>query len=343
MSWLAFDVGGANLKAADGLGWAHVEPFALWRAPHELVAALARLMRLAPHAERIALTMTGELCDCFPTKADGVRHIVAAVQEAAQGLGVFVYLVGGRFVTVEEACERPLLAAASNWHALARFACKYVDGSAGLLIDIGSTTTDIIPLVHGHPQPTGFNDTERLLAGELVYTGVGRTPICAVTERLMWRGRQCPVAAELFATTSDAYVLLDCIGEQPGANWTADGRPLTWAFARSRLARMICTDATEFSDDDAIQAAVCIRDAQLAHVRQAMLQVVSQMPQRPETVVASGAGDFLVADLVCDGLGGVRTVSLTSHLSRAAAIAATAHAVAELARDSSGISEARGM
>jgi probable H4MPT-linked C1 transfer pathway protein len=332
MSWLAFDIGGANLKAADGLGWAHVEPFALWRAPQELPSALAALLRIAPPAKRIAVTMTGELCDCFETKADGVRHIVAAVEEAARGLGVVVYLVDGRFVAVNEACERPLLAAASNWHALARFACEYVDGSAGLLVDIGSTTTDIIPLVQGQPQPTGFNDTHRLLAGELIYTGVGRTPICAVTKWLMWRGRQCPVAAELFATTADAYVILNCIDEQPSANWTADGRPLTWALARSRLGRMICADTTEFSDEDAIQAAVCIRGAQVAQLRQAMMHVAGQLPRRPNTVVSSGAGEFLVPDLVREGLGGVPIVSLTRHLGPEAAIAATAHALAKLAR-----------
>jgi probable H4MPT-linked C1 transfer pathway protein len=331
MSWLAFDIGGANLKVADGLGWARVEPFALWRAPQELPAALAALLRIAPPAKRIAVTMTGELCDCFETKADGVRHIVAAVEEAARGLSVCVYLVDGRFVTVNEACSRPLLAAASNWHALARFACEYIDGATGLLIDIGSTTADIIPLVQGKPRPTGFNDTDRLLAGELIYTGVGRTPICAVTNRLMWRGRQCPVAAELFATTADAYLLLNYIREQPSANWTADGRPLTWALARSRLGRMICADTAEFSDEDAIQAAISVRDAQVNQLRQAMMQVVAKMPWRPNTVVSSGAGEFLVPKLVLESLGRVPTVSLTSRLGREVAVAATAHALAKLA------------
>jgi (4-(4-[2-(gamma-L-glutamylamino)ethyl]phenoxymethyl)furan-2-yl)methanamine synthase len=333
MSWLAFDIGGANLKAADGVGWALIEPFALWRAPDDLPAALARLIRLAPRAEHIAITMTGELCDCFQTKADGVRRIVAAVEEVARGLDIFVYLVDGRFVSSGEACDSPLLAAASNWHALAQFACRFVDGAAGLLVDIGSTTTDIIPLVYGQPRPTGFNDTNRLVAGELVYTGVSRTPICVVTKWLPWRGVQCPVAAELFATTADAYLLLNCIDEQPDANWTADGQPLTWAFARARLGRMICADSIEFKDDDAIHAAAWIRDAQAGQLHEAMHRVVSGMAQRPETVVVSGAGEFLVSNSIFEGLGGVRTVSLTSHLGREAAVSATAHSLATLARE----------
>jgi probable H4MPT-linked C1 transfer pathway protein len=330
MSWLAFDVGGANLKAADGRGWARIQSFALWRDPERLTEALVALARAAPHAERIAVTMTGELCDCFETKADGVRHIIAAVQQAAQSRKVYVYLVDGRFVSGDEACEQPLLAAASNWHALARFACRFVNGETALLIDIGSTTTDIIPLVDGQPRPTGFNDIDRLLAGELVYTGVGRTPICAVTRRLTWRKRECPVAAELFATTADAYLILGCIDEQPGTNWSADGRPLTKLHARSRLARMICADATTFSDDDAFQAAVDVRDAQLAQLQQAIIQVTAGMPRPPAELVASGAGEFLITHLGAT-TGRLKTVSLTEHLGPKVATSATAHALAVLA------------
>ena len=91
--------------------------------------------------------------------------------------------------------------------------------------------------------PHGCNDTDRLLAGELVYTGVGRTPICAITDWLPWRDARCPVAAEVFATAADAYVILGDLPEQPTDTSTADGRPLTKEFARERLARMICADA----------------------------------------------------------------------------------------------------
>ena len=43
---------------------------------------MVALIETAPPAERMAVTMTGELCDCFPTKADGVRHIVDAAAAA---------------------------------------------------------------------------------------------------------------------------------------------------------------------------------------------------------------------------------------------------------------------
>ena len=270
MSWLGLDIGGANLKAANAAGWAHSVSFALWRDPEGLAAGLAALIARAPAADRLAVTMTGELCDCFRTKAEGVRHILAAVSAVADRREVRVYLTDGRFVSVDEANESPSLAAASNWRALAEFACRYAAGGAGLVIDVGSTTTDIVPIIGGRVAPRGSNDTERLALGELLYSGVGRTPVCAVTRWLPWRDTLCPVAAELFSTTADAYLLLAEISEDPAAAWTADGRPLTMECARQRLARQICADAEDLSPGDLNRMAGFIRNAQLTQLKEAI-------------------------------------------------------------------------
>jgi probable H4MPT-linked C1 transfer pathway protein len=329
MNWLGLDIGGANLKAADGCGWAFSTPFALWRDPAGLAAALAALIQIAPAARRLAVTMTGEQCDCFRTQAEGVRHILTAVEQAAAGREIRVYLVDGRFVSATEVREQPHLAAASNWHALASFACRYVEGRAGLLVDVGSTTTDIVPLVAGRPAATGINDTERLVAGELVYTGVGRTPVCAVTRTLPWRDQQCPAAAELFATTADAYVLLGQVSEQPDADWTADSRPLTKEFARDRLARMICADASTFGAGDALRAAVWIRSAQVNELQGAIARVLARSGY-PAVCVLSGSGEFL-GRLAVHPLRSANFVSLSAEFGHAASASAAAQAVAVLA------------
>ena len=44
-----------------------------------------------------------------------------------------------------------------------------------LFVDMGSTTTDIIPIEDGAVANEGYTDAERLLTGELVYTGFTRT------------------------------------------------------------------------------------------------------------------------------------------------------------------------
>ena len=74
-------------------------------------------------------------------------------------------------------------------------------------------------------------DDGRLRSSELIYTGAKRTPLCALMDH--------ESMAEFFATTEDCYVLLGKLPEKPNARETADGRPMTQAYAHYRIARMI--------------------------------------------------------------------------------------------------------
>jgi len=335
MNWLAIDIGGANLKISDGMDLAVSRPFAWWKEPEGLAEQLRTLIAELPAADRLGVTMTGELADCFSSKAEGVRFILGAVIEAADGREIVVYLTDGQTVAPEAAMSNPMLAAASNWHALAAFAGRYARQGASILLDIGSTTCDIIPLVDGRPMASGRNDTERLLTGELVYTGVERTPVCAVTARVPYRNRMCPVAQELFATTRDAYVVLGHLPEQPEDCETADGRPATISASCVRLGRMICADCEQFQHADATTMARSVADAQTATIETAFTQVVSQMPAEPLAVIVSGHGNFLASKVMSQTGLGERVFSLSDHLGPAISRAATAYALAVLLREAS--------
>src|SRR5439155_7207423 len=113
--------------------------------------------------------------------------------------------------------------AAANWLALATMAARLVPDGRGLLIDIGTTTTDLIPLDQGRAAARGRTDTERLQNGELVYAGVRRTPVCALATELPYHGVSTGLAAELFASTLDVYLTLDEIASDPKDLSTAHG------------------------------------------------------------------------------------------------------------------------
>ena len=330
MSWLGIDIGGANLKAADGVGWAVSLPFPVWRDPKALAGKLAELIGSAPRAGRLAVTMTAELCDCFESKAAGVRHILDSVEAIDRRGDACVYLVGGRFVSVSEAREVPHLAAASNWHALASFAARFVNSRTGLLIDVGSTTTDVIPIVEGLIAARGSTDTERLLSHELLYRGVGRTPVCAVVQSLPVGGSRCAAAAELFATTADAFLIAGELEEEPDADWTADGRPLTQRFARQRLARQVCADAEELAagDLEAMSAEVC-REV-FEEVAECVRAVAKRLPGPPGICLVSGAGEFL-ARRAAGAVGQCQVVSLAELVGRDGSRSGPAYALAVLA------------
>jgi (4-(4-[2-(gamma-L-glutamylamino)ethyl]phenoxymethyl)furan-2-yl)methanamine synthase len=333
MSVVAIDVGGANLKAADGREFALARPFALWRSPERLTAELGELLRLAPPHRCLVATMTGELADCFATKAEGVRFIVAALEQAGGRANLKIYLTDGTLADPQEAMENPLVAAASNWHATATFAGRFAPGGGALVLDLGSTTCDITPLINGLPVAVGRTDPQRLVNGELVYTGVERSPVCAVVRSLPWRGQTCPVAQELFATTWDAYLSLDDLPEEPDSTHTADGRPATRSCARDRLARAICADREMFDERDAMEAASTIAAAQLEQLHAAVVTVAGRMAVEPQMAVICGQGEFLLRRLLERWWPALRVVSLTERLGPNVSRVAPAHALAVLARE----------
>ena len=147
-SWLAFDIGGANIKAADGRGWSYSEPFAMWQEWKRLPDVLAHIKSFHPSSHH-AVTMTGEIADCFRGRSAGVKHIVESCSIALGKRDVVFYCVDGSLLEATEAVHQPLQVAASNWHALARLAGSLAPSRRSWLIDIGSTTTDIVPLALG--------------------------------------------------------------------------------------------------------------------------------------------------------------------------------------------------
>jgi probable H4MPT-linked C1 transfer pathway protein len=320
---LGLDIGGANLKAAHSNGTARTSAFPLWKHPERLSAELASLCAAMPAHDRVAVTMTGELCDCFETKREGVRAILNSVRAIAASTPLRVWSTNSHFLDVEVALDDPLCVASANWLALAHFVAQRFAEERVLLIDTGSTTTDIVYLNHGVPEPRGFTDTKRLLTGELVYTGVRRTPICAV---LGMAGME--VAAEFFATMLDAYVFRGLLPENPEDCDTADGRPVTLAHAHARLARMRCADVESFPETEASILADQALQAQRIALVQAYGRAMSDRPDVQRVVVA-GSGE-IVGRIIADRWGKSAT-SLAELLGAELSEAACAYAVATLA------------
>ncbi len=333
---LALDIGGANIKVADGSGFAASWPFALWKHPDGLTAQLTHCLKNAPPANNLVVTMTGELCDCFETKAEGVTVIVQAMIDSASNQSVTFYQTDGRFVSASEAIASPLLTAASNWHALAQIAARYCEKAAGMLIDIGSTTMDVVPFIADKVAARGEIDPERMFHGELVYSGIERTPVCSVVSQLPWRNKKYPLARELFATTADAYLLLGSLPEDREYIDTADGKPFTREASHARLARMICGDRELVSYEEAVGFAQSIKEKQLELLKTAFDRVSQAMVIKPQFIVLSGHGEFLARQMIEQRKLSVETISLVDVWGSAVSRCAPAHALALLAQENVG-------
>jgi probable H4MPT-linked C1 transfer pathway protein len=288
---LAVDIGGANTKAAwfDGTTLRTVSrPFEVWR-DRDALSTVLREVALGP-ADAVAITMTAELCDAFRTKREGVAFVLGAAEDALGDRPLRVLTTAGELVSMGEARARPWDVAAANWVATA---LAVADAHAdALLIDIGSTTADIVPIAAGRVAATGRNDLERLRASELVYTGVLRTNLAAIAPRVPVRGGWCPVASEYFAISADMHLVLGHLTEEAYDCPTPDGRPAAVAFARERIARLVCSDVDQLDAGEIDAIAAFLGDEQLRQIEDAARRV--QRPLPPEApVIAAGSGAFL--------------------------------------------------
>ena len=336
MNIIGWDVGGANIKAAwiqDGRQTEPrvlEQPFPLWREPHRLPAVLAGIAGRLGCADAMAVTMTAELADCFATKREGVASVLDAFRDAFPELHPWVFATDGRFRSPEAARARSDLVAAANWMASAIFVARLFPDT--IFLDVGSTTTDIIPIVAGCVAARGRSDTARLQTGELVYTGALRTPVAAVVRWVPLGRRRCRVAAELFAVTADVHLWLGHIQERDYTCETPDGRGRSRHESAARIARTVCADLTMVSDGDVTAIANHVARAQVQHIAAAIRQATRRLgSSSPRSAVLAGLGTFLGRAAAEDA--GLAAHALASHLGSDAAHATPAAAVACLLRD----------
>ena len=302
-SVIGWDVGGAHLKAARAEGGVVVNvvqlPSPLWLGLDRLTEALeAALGQLGP-AERHVVTMTAELADVFPDRATGVARIAAVMAERLKHVAVYAGRAG--LIDPSVATENAEDIASANWHASAGLAAQFVPD--GLFADIGSTTTDLVPIRGGRVATAGYSDAVRLACGELVYTGLTRTALMAVADRAPVDGAWVGVAAEYFATMADVYRVLGVLDETADQMATADGREKTVEASRARLARMVGRDAGGLGPEGWRGVAAWFAEAQMRRIMDGAALVLSRahLPDAAPLVTA-GAGVRL-AERLAERLG----------------------------------------
>lgn len=294
-----WDLGGAHVKLtvldADGkLVRVAQAPCPLWLGLEHLERALRELAG-APARVRHALTMTGELVDLFPERATGVAEIITAFQRVLEGCDPLVF-AGDRFLDAAAAKAAWADVASANWLASATLTAALA--SDALMVDVGSTTTDVALIAQGRVRTKARRDYDRLASDELVYTGVVRTPLAAVAGEVPYGGDWVNVMAEHFATAGDVYRITGELDPQFDQSATADGRPRSREDSMRRLARMIGCDFEPAAAMGWERLARWLSHAQLERIRRACDLVLSRGLIGPHApVVGLGVGEFLVARL----------------------------------------------
>ena len=299
---VGWDLGGAHLKVAlvDGAGrvsQAMQLPCPLWQGLQHLESAVAQALKNLNQAATLhALTMTGELADIFPNRNAGVTTLVEAMNGKLPQASLQVYAGRSGFVTPAQARQHAAEVASANWLATAEFAAKRV--RQALLIDIGSTTTDLVLLNSGKVQARGWNDPQRMAFDELIYSGVVRTPVMTAAARVPFAGEWQGLMAEQFATMADVYRLTGELPEGADQLPAADGGGKTMQDSARRLARMLGRDLESAPLSSWQQLAGYIAGLQSQRLHEACSRLFSLgLVGEEAPLIGTGIGRFLVKSL----------------------------------------------
>ncbi|NLA37802.1 MAG: H4MPT-linked C1 transfer pathway protein [Methanomicrobiales archaeon] len=269
---IGIDIGGANLKVVDDAG-VHIHYCPLWQG-----APLAEFLK--PYADSAAVVMSGELADCFASKIEGIQWIVDTVHAVIPD--AIFYGTDAAF----HARPVPALAAA-NW--LASADCLREEYADAVLLDVGSTTADVIPL-NRFESLKGLTDIRRLQKHYLVYTGMLRTNVATIISSVTLDGTVTPVSTEYFAASADAHLVLGQITPEDYTSPAPDNGEKTRDAALRRLARVVCSDIDDIGEDGALQVARQFWEAQRALILRAV----------GRTLFQSGAGRVITAGMGAD-------------------------------------------
>jgi len=309
MKIAGFDIGGANTDVAvvdfdESGNIVAVETafiyLPMWTKKDMLTDALNNILGSnRDKIEAVGVSMTAELVDAYKTKKEGVLDI-AQKSEATFAKKVPMGFIGlNGVMDISELRKDPMNAAAANWIATAPLAAK-IDANC-ILIDTGSTTTDIIPIKNGEECAMGRSDLERLKTGELVYSGTLRTNIAALVEKVPLDGLMMRVASELFAVTADIHMVLGNISKEEYTSDTMDGAGKSIEECMRRISRVVCADLDTLNPDEIIVIAEYVYLTQVERISEALLEV--SVRNNISNVVTTGLGMDIIGAKACEVAG----------------------------------------
>ncbi|MFA5365427.1 MAG: hydantoinase/oxoprolinase family protein [Candidatus Bathyarchaeia archaeon] len=340
---LGLDIGGANTKASflttkNGTVQEHknvLQYFPVWKSgKNGLSTVLQKIKQTLTGStllDAVAVTITAELSDAYQTKKEGINHVLDAVCQVFGESKVLVLDVDANLLQVNQARTAPLRVSSANWAATGWMVSQLFKN--GVVIDVGSTTTSIIPVVNGKVAAWGKTDLEKLQNGELVYTGSLRTNVAAIVNGIPIRGVMARVSSELFAQSGDVHLILGNITEQDYTAETVDGREKTKNSAYARLARVVCADTDMLSTQEIEEMAQYVYRKQVEQISEGLKQVYcrTKTHTKEQVAVVTGFGRNFLAKKAAQTVGFTKVVDLQQLLGSEACVVSPSVGVALLA------------
>jgi len=335
---LGLDIGGANTKATyieteEGTVKelrTSMEYFPIWKDKEQLPKVLDKLKKTVTDStvDGVGVTITAELSDAYMTKKEGINHVLDCVTEVFGDAPTLILDVEANLLTVKDARRKPLKVASANWAATGWMISQLTKNC--IVIDVGSTTTSIIPVINGKIAAMGRTDLEKLQKGELVYSGSLRTNVATIVDSIPVKGTMTRVSSELFAQSGDVHLILGNIGKADYTAETCDGRGKTRMEAVARLARVVCADIDMLTEEEIVAMAKFVYDRQVEQIAGGLKQVYERIkPFHQEIlVVVTGLGRNFLAKKAAEKAGFKQIIDMKELVGAEAAIVSPSVGVA---------------
>ena len=337
---LGLDIGGANTKATFVKSQEHnvvemktiLEHFPVWKnEKNQLSKLLRKLKKSLANSNRldgVGVTITAELSDAYQTKKEGINHVLESVAQVFDDVPVFVLDVEANLLSVDDALENYLKVSSANWAATGWVVSQKI--SNGIVVDVGSTTTSIIPIINGKIATKGKTDLEKLQNGELVYSGSLRTNVASLVNSIPVKEKLTRVCSELFAQSGDVHLILGNLTQADYTAETCDGRGKTRKEASARLARVVSADSNMLTEQEILAMAQFVYDKQVEKIADGLLQVYerTKLTKKETKIVVTGLGRNFLAKKAAEKVGFTDIININEALGIDASIASPSVGVA---------------
>ncbi|MBW9221302.1 hypothetical protein KKP91_03790 [Methanothermococcus sp. SCGC AD-155-M21] len=292
---LGIDIGGANTKITELKKESykiHHIYFPMWKNSKKLAELIKKYN--SDDIKKIGVVMTAELADAYKTKREGVEDILNSLRNAFPNKEIYVFDVDGNFLSIEMAKKEYMKVSASNWTATAYFVMKNISNNT-ILVDMGSTTTDIIPIKNGKIMAYK-TDLERLMNNQLVYIGALRTPLSFLGNTVEYKNYTTNLSSEYFSITGDINNILDKITDEQYNCDTPDGGPKDKKNCMIRVARVLCSDLEQISEEEIINISSQFYEKLLDNIGYNLDKVSKK--HNLNNIIITGLGENILKDVI---------------------------------------------
>ena len=204
------------------------------------------------------------------------------------------------------------------------------------MMDIGSNTTDIIPIIGGKIATKSRTDLDRLISGELIYTGSLRATIPSIVRKVNVRGSSCRISFEKFALVADVHLILGHITQDQYNCDTADGRENNLENSYARLSRIVCADIEMVSREELDKIAREIYEKQIEQIKEGFNQVIQNYKVAKDLdfpVVVTGLGKDFLAKKVVESLNYKKIIDFDTLIGGKGGLVAPSISIAQMLYD----------